>query len=254
MTEAAGPRTTTHGFLFADLRDYSRFVEATGDVAAARLLTTYRRLVRDVVTRHEGAEIRTEGDTFYVVFPSASSAVRCGVEIVDAATGAQDGPIRVGVGVHAGETAETEEGFVGSAVNIAARVCAQAAPGELLVTETVRSLTRTLVPYRFVSRGSRRLKGITEPIELYSVLPPGAVTTGKGIGARRRLGPARVSQPILVVVVAVLVLAGIPLAIIASGNRPAMSPPPAGGAAGSSNACGGDEVCSPTTLPGPAVA
>ena len=64
---------TTRGFLFADLRDYTRYVETHGDEAAAALLTTYRSLVRDVVDRLDGAEIRTEGDSFYVVFPSASA-------------------------------------------------------------------------------------------------------------------------------------------------------------------------------------
>ncbi|MFN2483723.1 MAG: adenylate/guanylate cyclase domain-containing protein, partial [Candidatus Limnocylindria bacterium] len=79
------------------------------------------------------------------------------------------GPIRVGIGVHAGETVETSEGYVGSAVNMAARVCAQARPGELLVTDTVRGLLRTSLPVRFADRRMRRLKGIAEPVALYRV-------------------------------------------------------------------------------------
>jgi len=71
--------------------------------------------------------------------------------------------------VHAGETAETGEGPVGSAVNIAARVCAQARAGELLVTDTVRSLTRTRLTVRFTPRGNPSLKGIREPISLFAV-------------------------------------------------------------------------------------
>ncbi|MFN2484064.1 MAG: adenylate/guanylate cyclase domain-containing protein, partial [Candidatus Limnocylindria bacterium] len=126
----------TNGFLFADLRDYTRFVEAQGDRAAAELLEAYRTLVRSTVAEFGGAEIKTEGDSFYVVFPSASGAVQCGLAILRAAAESRaqgGGPIRVGIGVHAGETVETSEGYVGSAVNMAARVCAQARPGELLV-------------------------------------------------------------------------------------------------------------------------
>ena len=138
------PDSQTHGFLFADLREYTRFVEARGDLAAAALLGEYRELVRGVVGRSRGAEIRTEGDSFYVVFPSASLAVQCGLAIL-AAVGQRNATatdaIRVGIGVHAGETASTPDGLVGSAVNIAARVCGQARAGELLVTDTVRSLT-----------------------------------------------------------------------------------------------------------------
>jgi class 3 adenylate cyclase len=164
----------TNGFLFADLRDYTRYVESHGDRAAASLLDAYRELVRAAVAESGGAEIKTEGDSFYVVFPSASSAVQCGLAILEAAAkaGDRDGaPIRVGIGVHAGETVETSEGYVGSAVNMAARVCSQAKPGELLVTDTVRALTRTLLPVRFVDRRVRKLKGIEEPVTLYRVEP-----------------------------------------------------------------------------------
>jgi class 3 adenylate cyclase/outer membrane protein assembly factor BamB len=185
---------TTQGFLFADLRDYTRFVESRGDDAAAALLNRYRALVRKVVGEFGGAEIRTEGDSFYVVFPSASSAVQGGLAILGAAAEAArtdpSQPLRVAIGVHAGETAETGEGPIGSAVNIAARVCAQARAGELLVTDTVRSLTRTRLTVRFVPRGSPSLKGIREPISLFAVhagaesIQTDSETAGAGRAAR----------------------------------------------------------------------
>ena len=96
----------TNGFLFSDLRNYTRFVEAHGDAAAAALLDRYRRLVRREVAEFGGAEIKTEGDSFYVVFDSVSSAVRCGLAITAGARVGADEPIRVGVGIHAGETIE----------------------------------------------------------------------------------------------------------------------------------------------------
>ncbi len=180
----------TRGFLFADLRDYTRFVESHGDQAAAELLARYRVLVRDVIARFSGAEIRTEGDSFFVVFSSASAAVQGGLAILEAAAAAGDEPgavaIRVGVGVHAGETADTSEGFVGSAVNLAARICALAGPGELLVSDTVRGLTRTFLAVQFVARGRRRLKGIAEPVLVYEVLPSAAVAPETGARWRPR--------------------------------------------------------------------
>src|SRR5437870_10401476 len=132
----AGEPPRTRGFLFADLRDYTAYVERHGDVAAAALLASYRAVVREAVGRFHGAEIRTEGDSFYVVFPSATSAVQCGLAIIADAAAAAAGPgaptFRIGVGIHAGETAETPEGLVGSAINIAARVCAIAGANEVL--------------------------------------------------------------------------------------------------------------------------
>jgi Tol biopolymer transport system component/class 3 adenylate cyclase len=181
----------TNGFLFADLRDFTRYAESHGDRAAAALLEIYRALVRTAVAEFGGAEIKTEGDSFYVVFPSASSAMQCGLAILDAAERAsRDGiAIRVGIGIHAGETVETTEGYVGSAVNMAARVCSQARAGELLVTDTVRALTRTVIPVRFGDRRTRRLKGIPEPVVLYRVEPlPEGSTAGISTGTGPRIG------------------------------------------------------------------
>ncbi|MBA2634856.1 MAG: diguanylate cyclase [Chloroflexi bacterium] len=73
MADVAPPQT--RGFLFADLRGYSAFTEQYGDQAARELLARYRRAVRDVISCTGGAEIRTEGDSFYVVFDSVSRAV-----------------------------------------------------------------------------------------------------------------------------------------------------------------------------------
>jgi ABC-type branched-subunit amino acid transport system substrate-binding protein len=179
-------RTITRAFLFADLRGYTDFVEQRGAAAAAELLTRYRALAREAIGRFGGAEIKTEGDSFYVVFDSVSSAVRCGLAITTAAA-AEDEPIRVGVGVHAGETIEADGGFVGSPVNIAARICAQAGPGEVWVSETVRALTRTLLPVQFKSRGRRQLKGIAEPIELFAVVEAAGGATAWPSRGRRRL-------------------------------------------------------------------
>lgn len=174
------PDSVTRGFLFSDLRGYTHFVESRGATTAAALLVRYRALARAAIAQFGGAEIKTEGDSFYVVFNSVSSAVRCGLAIsADAAAASSDRPdepIHVGVGIHAGETVESEGGYVGSAVNIAARICAQAASGEVLVSETVRALTRSVLPVRFEPRGRRPLKGIADPIALFAVVEtvPGA--------------------------------------------------------------------------------
>jgi hypothetical protein len=111
-----------------------------------------------------------------VVFPSASSAVRCALAIVAAAEFATDEqparPIRVAIGIHAGESTRTEDGYVGLAVNTAARICAQAQAGEVLVSETVRSITGSSHDFTFSARGRRHLKGIAEPVGLYAVQAP----------------------------------------------------------------------------------
>ncbi len=185
MTGGSGVR----GFLFADLRGYTRYIEAHGDAAAAEFLADYRSLVRVVIGRHEGAEIRTEGDGVYVVFESVIGAVDAALELVESAASAsaanRDRPMPVAVGVHAGETAATGEGPVGSAVNIASRICAKAEAGEVLVSETVRSLVRTARPYRSTALGSQHLKGVAEAIPLYR-LERGPSRLGTRLGRQAR--------------------------------------------------------------------
>ena len=221
----------TNGFLFADLRDYTGFVESRGDRAAAELLGTYREMVRSAVANFGGAEIKTEGDSFYVVFPSASSAVQCGLAILEAAVerSTAAAPIRVGIGVHAGETVETAEGYVGSAVNVAARVCSQAKAGELLVTDTVRGLTRTFLPVRFTDRRTRRLKGIAEPIVLYraEAVAEGATNAERPVRWTNRLpNPSGIPRGVRVT----LLLAGLVMGgavagyLLVAGQQPEVGP------------------------------
>ena len=128
------------GFLFADVRGFTSFAERHGNAAAAEMVARFLELARAAIAQHEGAEIKTEGDNIHAVFPSASSAVMCGLEIVDAAAELNarevDRPLELGVGVHAGEAVETAEGYIGTAVNVAARLCAVARPGEVLVTSS----------------------------------------------------------------------------------------------------------------------
>ena len=165
--------STYRGFLFSDVRGFTAFAERHGNAAAADMVGRFIEIARRAIARHEGAEIKTEGDAIHAVFPSASSAVLCGLEIVEAAAESnareQGLPLRIGVGVHAGEAVETAEGYIGRAVNIAARLCAAAQPGEVLVSSTVKGITQASITVGFLPRGRRRLKGIEDPILVYAV-------------------------------------------------------------------------------------
>jgi hypothetical protein len=122
-------------------------------------------------------------------------------------------PIRIGVGIHSGEVVETDNTFIGTAVNVAARVCAAAKPDEVLVTGTVRGLTHGAVAASFVSRGRKKLKGLAEPIEVFSALP-----LGRAAPALRRV-PRRSLAAVAGVVVLVLAV------VVAVANWPGASGP-----------------------------
>jgi len=172
-TELASPASqSTRTFLFADLRDYTAFVETHGDAAASKLIASFRGLVRAQVARAGGAEVKTEGDSFYIVFSSARQALECGVGILRGAATASAGgaapPLRIGIGIHAGEPVSHEGQFVGSAVNVAARLAQSAGPGELLVSDLVRGLLRTTSTPPMRER-TVTLKGIAQPLRAFTV-------------------------------------------------------------------------------------
>jgi len=179
--------TRTLGFLFSDLRGYTQLIDKRGDSAAAEIVRDYRRLARAAIDKFGGQEIGTERDSFFVVFDSVAAAVQCGMGILRA-TGANDPPIRVGVGVHAGEAVAGELGYVTGPVNLAARLCAQARAGQILVSDTVRALTRMAIEVRYESAGPKRFKGFDEPVSVWRVEVEGAARSPEdGLPGRRLL-------------------------------------------------------------------
>lgn len=167
------PRSAVRTFLFADLRDYTAFVESRGDAQATRLLRAFRRIVRAEVASRKGAEIKTEGDSFYVVFELPGDALRCAISIQRKAkkhTEQQpDLPMRLGIGINTGEAIEHDDGYVGAAVIVASRLATQAPPGAILVTDMVRGLLRTAAVASLRDEGAWTLKGIAEPLRVYAV-------------------------------------------------------------------------------------
>lgn len=162
----------TRTFLFSDLREYTAFVEHHGDAAATTLIADYRRIVRAEIARHDGAEVKTEGDSFYIVFTGASAAVSAGQALLreaDRYSGEHPArPLRIGVGIHSGEPQPHEGQYVGSAVIVAARLAQQAAAGELLVTEVVRALLGKVAP-PMEEKSGLVLKGIADAPRIFAV-------------------------------------------------------------------------------------
>src|SRR6266851_6097821 len=208
---AASEARVTRAFLFTDLREYTRFVETYGDVAASRLLRDYRTIVRKEVARTHGAEIKTEGDSFYIVFESAVPALDCAVAILQQVQAHNvrhpDRPLQVGAGLHAGDAVAYDDQYVGGAVIVASRLSTRAAAGELLVSDTARGLVRTGHSHRLVERGSVVLKGVSEAIRVWSVdrgASSRAATLGPADALRpradlqRRAGPGQLLCPVLV--------------------------------------------------------
>lgn len=168
VRELTGPEGTAV-ILFTDVAGSTALTEELGDVAYRTRAGTLDVGLRAAVTDCGGEAIAgiTLGDGVLAVFGSARRALEC-AELAHAC--ARQNAFALHVGIHAGDVLRSEAGVHGGAVNIAARVCDQAPPGETLVSETVRSLARTSADVTFEDRGLRELKGVGDPMRLFAVI------------------------------------------------------------------------------------
>jgi len=162
----AGPRT----FLITDIRGYTRYTAEHGDEAAASLAMSFAEIVRQVVEARDGRLIELRGDEALVVFDSARQALRSTVELQQRVAAAEL-PRGIGVGLDAGEAVPVGDGYRGGALNLAARLCSLAGPGEVLATETVLKLAGAVDGIRYGERRSERVKGIAHPVTAVEVVP-----------------------------------------------------------------------------------
>jgi class 3 adenylate cyclase len=155
--------------MFADIADSTGLTERLGDAAFRSLARTLDGSMRVIIAETGGVPVEGKllGDGLMAVFASARQAIDCGVRVNAAADATAFG---LHLGLHAGDVIREDGNVFGGAVNIAARVAALASPGEVLVSETVRSLARTSANVTFESRGLRALKGVEDPHWLYAIV------------------------------------------------------------------------------------
>lgn len=151
--------------LFTDIVGSTQHAERLGDARWRALLTEHRNAARAEILRCEGVEIDTAGDGFFVRFDSPARALEC-------ARAVRDGVNRFGlelrVGVHTGECEQQGRTLTGMAVHIAARIQALAAPGEILVSNTVKDLV-VGSGLQFQDRGQHALKGVPGEWHLFAL-------------------------------------------------------------------------------------
>jgi WD40 repeat protein/class 3 adenylate cyclase len=157
-------------FLIADVRGYTKFTQERGDEAAATLASRFATIAREALTPGGGKVLEFRGDEVLAVFASARQAIRAAVDLqaafVEATIADPSLPLPVGIGLDAGEPVEVEEGFRGGALNLAARLCSIARPGEILASREVVHLARRIEGISREDRGSVRLKGIAEAVHM----------------------------------------------------------------------------------------
>ena len=149
--------------LFTDIEGSTKLLDELGD-AYAGLLAEHRRVLRDVFDRHGGVEVDTQGDAFFVAFPTVSGALSAAFETQTALSGGQ---ISVRVGVHTGEPTVTEDGYVGMDVHRGARIAAAGHGGQVLISQATYDLAGQGSP--LIDLGEHRLKDLSAPLHLWQL-------------------------------------------------------------------------------------
>jgi pimeloyl-ACP methyl ester carboxylesterase len=151
--------------MFTDIVGSTAKLAELGDRRWRDLLQQHHALVRRQLVRFRGREIDTAGDGFFASFDGPARAIRCALAITDAV---REIGLDVRAGLHTGECEITDSKVGGIAVHIGARVAAQAGPGEVLVSSTVKDLVAGS-GIRFQDQGIAELKGVPGEWRLYSV-------------------------------------------------------------------------------------
>jgi class 3 adenylate cyclase/pimeloyl-ACP methyl ester carboxylesterase len=155
--------------LFADIVDSTALTERMGDTAFREKARGLDGAMRTVIRDCEGTPVEGKllGDGVLAVFTSARQAIEAALACGKAG---DEGGLPLHLGIHAGDVIREGDNVYGGAVNIASRISGLSAPGEVLVSETVRSLARTSAGVGFEERGERALKGVGEPVRVWAVV------------------------------------------------------------------------------------
>ena len=160
------PDTGLRAIMFTDIEGSTGISTELGDDAAFEAVRAHDSIVRGCLAEHGGREVKHTGDGILASFTSVTGAVGASVAIQQRTK--EDPNLAIKIGISAGEPVTTSEDIYGAAVNLAARICAQAAGGQTLAASTVRDLSIGKGG-EFTDKGSIELKGFPEPVRLYEI-------------------------------------------------------------------------------------
>jgi predicted ATPase/class 3 adenylate cyclase len=166
--------TGTVTFLFTDIEGSTRLAAALGEQDWTDNLESHRRLIRAAVDRNSGCVVATEGDGFFVAFERVTDAVAAAVEAqlsLRRHRWPAEAEIHVRMGIHTGEARVVADNYVGVSVHEAARICAAAHGGQIVVSKVAHDLAGNALPPDTTVRslGTFRLKDIAEPQQLFQL-------------------------------------------------------------------------------------
>ncbi len=207
--------------LFTDIEGSTRLLKQLGH-EYGELLAAHRRILRESFSAHEGRELGTEGDSFFVVLARAGAAVEAALD-AQRRLAAHDWPdgveCRIRMGLHTGEPVVGEEGYHGMGLHRAARIAASAHGGQILLSTATAELLKDDLPAGLSLRdlGLQRLKDIDGPERIFQAVAEGLRSD---FAAPRTASPGRSRRrPALVVAVVAVAVAVAAVVAAATGLR-----------------------------------
>jgi predicted ATPase len=150
-------------FLFSDVEGSTKLLHRLGTEQYMNVIADHRQVMRDAFRPRGGVEVGTEGDSFFVAFPTAEGAIAAARDMTTRLAG---GPIRVRIGLHTGQPRVTDEGYFGIDIHLAARVAAAGHGGQVLVSATTAATVGT---HGLRTLGEHRLKDFDQPVTIYQL-------------------------------------------------------------------------------------
>jgi adenylate cyclase len=154
--------------LFTDITSSTALTQQLGDAKAQELVWAHNAIVREALKAAAGREIKHTGDGIMASFSSASRALECAVVIQRAVAASGDDRLGVHIGLNAGEPVAEDGDLFGTSVQLARRICDEAAGGEIMASDVVRQLVAGK-GFLFADRGDVALRGFEDPVRVYEV-------------------------------------------------------------------------------------
>lgn len=168
--KAPGHEPAFRAVMFTDIVNSTGMTERLGDVRGVEMVRAHDSMVRRALADHSGREVKHTGDGIMASFNDAAAAVQCGCAIQQAFetfNGNSVEQLQVRIGIHAGEPVEDSNDLFGATVQMAARICQDAAANAVVVSDAVgRQLAGGFI---LKETSLRHLKGFAEPVTLFEV-------------------------------------------------------------------------------------